>query len=51
MPDKFFRTFKRQGAFWPASENCYKNCLPHLNHLKLGTTHLWTLTKILKLAM
>ena len=52
-PGRLFLTFKRQGGwvrvgeggwggglFGPHQENCYKSCLLHLNHLKLGTTQL-----------
>ena len=50
IPGKFFQTFERQGGlFGPCLKNCYKSCLLHSNYLKLGTTYLWTLTKILTL--
>ena len=46
IPGKPFRTFGKEGGFCPHQKNCYKSCLLHANHLKLGTTHLWSLTKI-----
>ena len=39
----------RGGLFGSRRKNCYKSCLLHPNHLKLGITHIWTLTKILTL--
>ena len=32
--------------FGPHQENYYKSCLLHPNHFKLGTAHLWALTKL-----
>ena len=50
IPGRLFWTFERQvGLFGPRQKNCYKNILLHPNLLKLGTTYLWTLTKILAL--
>ena len=47
-PGTLFRTFDRQeGLFGPRQKNCYKSCLLHPNHLKLGTTYLWTSPKTL----
>ena len=45
----FFELLKGRGLYGPRWKNCYKNCLLPSNHLKLGTTHFWTLTKILTL--
>ena len=45
VPGRLFRTFERHGGlFDPCQRNCCKSCLFHPNYLKLGTTHLWTLT-------
>ena len=50
-PGSLFRTFETQegeeGHFSPRQKNCYKSCLLHPNHLKLGATHIWTSTKFL----
>ena len=45
----FFKLLKGRGLFGPRQKNCYKSCLLHPNHLKLGKTYLWALTKILTL--
>ena len=40
-------TFERQGEHFDRyQKNCCKSCLLHPYHVKPGTTHLWTLTKI-----
>ena len=47
---RLFRAFERQAVFFgPHQKNCYESCLLHTNHLKLGTTLLWTLQKVLTL--
>ena len=47
---RLFRAFERQAVlFGPHQKNCYESCLLHTNHLKLGTTLLWTLQKVLTL--
>ena len=47
-PGRVFWIFERKRVlFGPRQKNCYKSCLLHLNHFNLGTTHLWTLTKII----
>ena len=45
---RVFWIFERKRVlFGPCQKNHYKNCLLHLNHFKLGTKHLWNLTKII----
>ena len=44
-------TKKILGFFGLLQKNCYKSCLLHSNHLKIGTTHFWTLSKTLTLVM
>ena len=45
-----FQIFEKQGEFLARVKNtAIKAGLLHLNHLKLGTTHLWALTETLTL--
>ena len=47
----FFELLKGRVVFWPTSEKLHiYSCIIHPNYLKLGTTHLWTSTKILTLS-
>ena len=48
IPGRVCWTFEgKRVLFGPCQKNHYKSCLLHLNHFKLGTTHLWILTKII----
>ena len=51
VPARVFQTFQRKGDNGPLQKNCYKRCLLHPYHLKLGTAHLRTLSKTLTLVL
>ena len=48
LAGRLFWIFERHGGVLRTRQkNCYKSCLLHPNHLKLGTTYLWTSPKTL----
>ena len=51
VPARVFQFFQRKGDNGPLQKNCYKRCLLHPYHLKLGTAHLRTLSKTLTLVL
>ena len=53
IPKQPFLTFtvRRGGTFGPRQKNCYRSWLLYPIPLRLGKTHLWSLTKILTLVM
>ena len=51
VPARVFQTFQRKGDNGPLQKNCYKRCLLHPYHLKLGITHFRTLLKTLTLVL